>query len=203
MKKIGVTLALLILIGSANLFSLGGLGVQIGGAPGSTAVGGFAVTFKPDTMNWVFGADLGFSSNIFAIAAFADTWLLEKPVVETTAGPITWYAGWGAYANVFLIEGYDFKSWGKAVRAHAASGDPAILAPSIDDYEKLQAMFAIGGRAPIGVKMLLLDNTLELYLQAALALGISFSSLQKSNGDAVGAGFDWGVPIVLGFRYWF
>jgi hypothetical protein len=52
---------------------------------------------------------------------------------------------------------------------------------------------SIGGRIPIGLQIWPIGKTLEIFLEAAPAVGVSF----------IPTGFSWHLQGALGFRFWF
>lgn len=72
MKKIALAIVLLVVLGTTSVFAVG-LGVQGGYAPGSSGVGGGAITFKLDKP-WVFAINATFG-NYTAVGVTADTWI--------------------------------------------------------------------------------------------------------------------------------
>ncbi|HET6451299.1 MAG TPA: hypothetical protein VFI08_08305 [Spirochaetia bacterium] len=50
----------------------------------------------------------------------------------------------------------------------------------------------VGGRIPIGLQAWVLKQTLELFVEAAPAIGVSF----------VPTGFDWHLQAAVGLRFW-
>ena len=154
MKKLLSILAVLFVLGTANVFALG-IGAQggytVNGAPSG------AVTFKVDGVPCVFAvnADIG---NVTTVGVTADWWI-ANPVIEGT---------WHYYYGVGLAGG-------------VALGD-------------VNAIF-VGGRALVGTNVFLINNFLELYLQAAWQPGISIvNGIHPTYNQ---------VPVNVGFRFWF
>lgn len=85
MKKLFSVLAVLFVMGTANIFAFG-IGAQFGGNVSQNGFGtGAAVTFKLDKVPAVFAADLAFGNNYFAGGLTADWWM-ANPKIEHTWG---------------------------------------------------------------------------------------------------------------------
>lgn len=90
-KKLVAIAVLSLVIGSSSLFAFG-IGLQGGfsAGPGGAGGGTGAVTFKLDTMPWVFAANATFG-NQTSIGVTADNWLANKRFVSI----LNYYYGWG------------------------------------------------------------------------------------------------------------
>lgn len=96
MKKLIAILAVLFVIGTVNVFATTGIGVQGGANIGGG--GSAAITFKLDSIPWVFAVDGAFYSNYVALGATADMWLANPKISKV----LNWYYGWGVSAGVGL-----------------------------------------------------------------------------------------------------
>jgi len=97
-KKLVAAVFLSIVLGSSSLFAFG-IGLQ-GGFVSPGGYGNGAVTFKLDTMPWIFAANASFG-DAFGFGITADNWLANKKL----AGPFNYYYGWGLAGSLFLTEG--------------------------------------------------------------------------------------------------
>ena len=89
-KKFLGLMAALIVLGSTSVFAFG-IGAQLGYTAGGNSTGA-AVTFKLDSVPWVFAVDVGgIGSNYMSFGLTADMWLANK----TFAKPFGYFYGWG------------------------------------------------------------------------------------------------------------
>lgn len=109
MKKLFSVLAVLFVMGTANVFSLG-IGAQGGYTVGGGAGG--ALTLKVDSLPCVFAIDLG-SINPLSLGVTADYWL-ANPKIE---GPFGYFYGIGLGGSISGL-GSDFMSIGVAGRVY-------------------------------------------------------------------------------------
>ncbi|HKL86735.1 MAG TPA: hypothetical protein VJ861_10430 [Treponemataceae bacterium] len=94
MKKLVAALSLVLLVGSVNLFAFG-IGVQGGYGIGGS---GAAVTFKLDSLPYVFAVNASFGSEYTFVGGSADYWLRTG----TLAGPVNYFAGVGLGVGIGL-----------------------------------------------------------------------------------------------------
>ncbi len=92
MKKLFSVLAVLFVMGTANIFALG-IGAQAGYTVGGNPGG--ALTFKLDTSPIVFAVDGTFSNSYFSVGVTGDYWL-ANPKIDRMWG---YYYGVGAAAG--------------------------------------------------------------------------------------------------------
>jgi hypothetical protein len=171
MKKIVVILVVMLFFVSS--FALAqykdgaALGVQgNGGYSTFSGVGGPAISFKIPQLPIMWGVSFGFSTYNFSLGVTADWWFINNNIEDI---PLSWYVGAGIFGGAFSSSGY----WN----------------------------MAIGGRVPVGLQFWLfelideLPNKLEIFIEAAPALGIYFGSQQ--------AGLAFTINGSLGVRWWF
>ena len=91
MKKLVAALSLVLMVGTVNLFAFG-IGIQGGFGTGG---GGAAVTFKLDSLPYVFAVSGSFGSEYNYIGGSADYWLRTG----TLAGPVNYFLGLGVGAG--------------------------------------------------------------------------------------------------------
>lgn len=94
MKKLFSVLAVLAVMGTANIFAMG-IGAQAGYVAGNNGVGG-ALTFKLDKSPLIFAVDGAAGNSYFTAGVTADYWL-ANPKIESTWG---YFYGIGAAAGV-------------------------------------------------------------------------------------------------------
>lgn len=99
MKKLFSILAVLFVLGTANVFALG-IGLQGGYSAGTTAGGGGAVTFKTDKSPIVFAVTGNFGSNWMDFGITGDYWL-ANPKIEGT---------WGYYYGIGVAGGFQIRN---------------------------------------------------------------------------------------------
>lgn len=107
-KKILATLILSVFLGSSGLFALG-IGLQ-GGFTAGGGYGSGAVTFKLDSMPWVFAANGSFG-NALGFGITADKWIANKNLT----GPLNYFYGWGLAGSFFITENYQSVSVGARI----------------------------------------------------------------------------------------
>ena len=156
MKKLFSVLAVLFVLGTVNVFTLG-IGPQ-GGYNPALKGGNGALTFKVDKVPCVFAVSATFTDPI-ALGITADWWI-ANPVIEQT-----WHYYYGVGLAGNMVVGSDAGS-----------------------------MF-VGGRALVGTNVFLINNFIELYLQAAWEPGIVIH-------DGITPIFNY-TPIDIGLRFWF
>lgn len=92
MKKLLSVFAILIALGTANVFAATGIGLQAGPVVTNNGVAfDGAVTFKIDSLPWVFAVDIP-SFNPFAIGITADYWIGSSKIQQNWG----WFYGAGA-----------------------------------------------------------------------------------------------------------
>ncbi|MCM1321003.1 MAG: hypothetical protein NC041_02365 [Bacteroides sp.] len=93
MKRLVTLFALIAVIGTANLFAFG-IGVQAGW--NKNIPGQVAVTFKPNSIPFVFAVNGYFGDN-WAVGGTADYWFLNRSI---TGGRTCWFLGAGVGAII-------------------------------------------------------------------------------------------------------
>ena len=94
MKKLFSVLAVLFVIGTANLFAVG-LGAQGGCSVGDSFSPNGAITFKVDSLPCVFAVDANFG-DVTTLGVSADWWI-ANPKIQGTWG---YYYGVGLYGGL-------------------------------------------------------------------------------------------------------
>ncbi|HHU36825.1 MAG TPA: hypothetical protein GXZ47_06310 [Treponema sp.] len=105
MKKFVTAVFILLLAGSVNLFAFG-IGVQGGFGVGDHSGGGAAVTFKVDSLPYIFAVNASFGSDNTFIGASADYWLVNK----NFAGPLNYFFGAGVGAGIGFGDDFCFNA---------------------------------------------------------------------------------------------
>lgn len=101
MKKLFTVLAVLFVMGSANVFASTGVGLQGGPTIGNGYVAGSgAVTFKLDSVPCVFAVSVP-SFDPFSLGVTADWWI-ANPKIQKNWG---WFYGVGAAAAINIGDG--------------------------------------------------------------------------------------------------
>lgn len=97
MKKLFSVLAVLVTLGTANVFASTGIGLQAGGTISNSGFGGVgAVTFKVSSLPCVFAVTVP-SFDPFAIGLTADWWI-ANPKIQQNWG---WFYGVGVAAAFY------------------------------------------------------------------------------------------------------
>lgn len=110
MKKLFSVLAVLFVMGTANVFAITGVGLQGGPTVGNNITGSGAVTFKVSSLPCVFALSIP-SFDPFALGVTADWWI-ANPKIERNWG---WFYGVGL-ATAFYTNS-DSASFGFGGRA--------------------------------------------------------------------------------------
>lgn len=99
--KAALVLAL-ILAGSVPVLAHG-VGLQIVAAPDASGAGyGPSVTFKLNSVPFVFGVDFNVRGNDLSLGVTADKWMIHERITEDL--PIMWGLGWGVYGHFGMSE---------------------------------------------------------------------------------------------------
>jgi len=186
MKKILITILLALILATGSVFADHPKGFGIG-ITGNYGIGwggaGTALALKFPGVPVFWTANLGFDSDFTRIGITGDNYLIDQKL----ASVLHWYLGLGGWFDYYSKKA----SWfGK---------------------EYYAASFGFGARLPIGLSLQPVP-ILEVFLEAAPSLGILIKTEAKYK-DFLGfehvwqeSGTDfpaWGVPVVLGLRFWF
>ncbi|ULQ60775.1 hypothetical protein K7I13_05770 [Brucepastera parasyntrophica] len=106
-KKIIAVVAILLCVGTVNVFAFG-IGVQAGGTFGTGVGGGAALTFSFGHP-WYFAVDFGFGDNSFGVGVTGDYWFYNP----TITGPLSFYIGGGIFGSVWLGDNVAFTVGGR------------------------------------------------------------------------------------------
>lgn len=103
-KKLLAATALVLVIGTSSLFAFG-IGIQGGFSVSQDGVGSGsgAVTFKLDSMPWVFAADATFADRT-SVGVTADNWIANRPL----AGLLNYFYGWGIAGSASVEEAVQY-----------------------------------------------------------------------------------------------
>lgn len=179
-KKIIAVLAMLLGLGTASTFAVTGIGLQTGYTAGGYNSFPLTVTFKVQQLPCVFAVDAGLGSGYFNIGGTADWWIGNPKInVKGANGKWRWFYAAGVAASFTSIE---TTKWFEN-----------------EGYKTDNAIYiSVAPRAVIGTNYFLTGNW-ELYGQAAFQLPLMIGLGEYANGFQV----SWGIPVNVGFRYWF
>lgn len=179
-KKIIAVLAMLLGLGTASTFAVTGIGLQTGYTAGGYNSFPLTVTFKVQQLPCVFAVDAGLGSGLFSIGGTADWWIGNPKInVKGANGKWRWFYAAGIAAN-FTSYRHDIPDgYGRYKTAN-------------------ETYISVAPRAVIGTNYFLTGNW-ELYGQAAFQLPFMIGFGEYAEAFKV----SWGVPVNVGFRYWF
>ncbi len=179
-KKIIAVLAMLLGLGTASTFAVTGIGLQTGYTAGGYSSLPLSVTFKVQQLPCVFAVDVGLSSGYFNIGGTADWWIGNPKInVKGANGKWRWFYAAGLAASFTSIETskwFDNEGW--------KTGNAIYI--------------SVAPRAVIGTNYFLTGNW-EIYGQAAFQLPLMIGLGEYAEGFQL----SWGIPVNVGFRYWF
>lgn len=182
MKKVLMVLVLAAIIATGTAFAdhPEGWGIGLTGSYGFGtegylgAGGGIFLKIPGVPIFWNIG--VGLATNAFGLSVTGDYYIIDSPI----SGELGWFLGVGGFFNWFH---YSMASFG------------------IDyTYDNL----AFGIRVPVGISWMPLPQ-LEFIADVAPSFGLGMPGSYKIGGIEYkyDPEFYWGVPIEIGFRYWF
>lgn len=105
-KKLYVLIATFFIVGAANLFAFG-VGLQFNANAGRVFAPGVALTFKLDSVPFVFAANWNFQETVQSFGLTGDYWVVNPLIMNVGKSSLNWFIGVGFFANVTLIEDDD------------------------------------------------------------------------------------------------